>query len=123
MSNDRGQGGLKLSRGGVICVGIYGSYVLFMLAAAYFAHDGKTRGLFLALCALPGWLVVGAMPEAAMEWLLLNGYFFVQVGVYLLSLAAAYLSGWILEKIALAVAPGLNRIDEWWFDRVRGHDR
>jgi hypothetical protein len=114
---------VKFNRGGLICVGFYASYVLFMLAAAYLARDSKTSGFFMALSALPGWLVVGAMPEATMEWLLLNGYFFVQVGVYLLSLAAAYLFGWILEKAVLGVAPTLNRIDHWWFDRVRGDDR
>ncbi|EJN15801.1 hypothetical protein PMI42_00566 [Bradyrhizobium sp. YR681] len=114
---------MKFNRGGLICVGLYASYVLFMLAVAYLALDGKTRGFFLALSALPGWLVVGAMPEAPMEWLLVNYYPVVGVGVYLVSFAVAYLSGCILEQIIISIAPTLRRIDHWWFDRVRGDDR
>lgn len=114
---------MKFNRGGLICIGLYTSYVLFMLAVAYLALDGKTRGFFLALSALPGWLVVGIMPEAPMEWLLVNCYPVVGVGVYLVSVAVAYLSGCMLEKIVLAIAPTLKRIDNWWFDRVHGNDR
>jgi hypothetical protein len=114
---------VKFNRGGLICVGLYTSYVLFMLVVAYLALDGKTRGFFLALSALPGWLVVGAMPEAPMEWLLVNYYPVVGFGVYLVSIAFAYLSGCILDKIILGTAPTLERLDNWWFDRVHRDDR
>ena len=66
---------MKFNRGGLICVGLYASYVLFMLAVAY------------------------------------------------LALAVAYLSGCMFEKIILAIAPTLNRIDNWSFDRVHENDR
>ena len=114
---------MKFNRGGLICVGLYTSYVLFVLAVAYLALDGKTRGFFLTLSALAGWLVVGAMPEAPMEWLLVNYYPVVGVGVHLVSFAIAYLVGCILEKIIHRIAPTLRRIDNWWFDRVHGDDR
>lgn len=114
---------MKFNRGGLICVGLYMSFVLLMLAAAYLALDGKTRGFFLALSALPGWLVVGGMPEAPMERLLVNYYPVVGVGVYLVSFAVAYLSGCILEKIIFSTAPTLKRIDNWWFDRVHRDER
>lgn len=47
---------MKFNRGGLICVGLYASYVLFILAVTYLAIDDKTRGFFVALSALPaGW--------------------------------------------------------------------
>jgi len=58
-----------------------------------------------------------------MEWLLVNHYPGVAGGVYLVSLAIAYLSGCILEKIIVATAPAMKRIDNWWFDQVRSDDR
>jgi len=89
---DPDEKGVRFNRGGLICVGLHTSYVLFMLAVAYLAIDDKTRGFFVALSALPGWLVVGAMPQAPMEWLLVNHYPVVAGGVYLVSFAVAYLS-------------------------------
>lgn len=114
---------MKFSRGGLICVCLYTCYILFMLAAAYLAADSKTRGFFLALSALPGWLVVGAMPEAAIERLLVDFHLVLEVIVYLLSFAIAYLSGWVLEKIILSITPWLNRLDDRWFCRVHRDDR
>ncbi|WP_456623834.1 hypothetical protein [Bradyrhizobium sp. P5_C12] len=65
---------MKFNRGGLICVGLYTCYILFMLAAAYLAPNDKTRGFFVGLSGLPGWLVVAALPEAAIEQLPIDSY-------------------------------------------------
>ncbi|PDT88169.1 hypothetical protein CO669_21295 [Bradyrhizobium sp. Y36] len=104
----------------MICVGFYTCYALFLLAAAYFAEN--MRGVFLTLSALPGWLIAATMPAITIEPLV-DHPIVVEVGVYLSSFAVVYLCGWMLEKIIFAVAPTLNRIDDWWFDRVRKDGR
>ncbi len=114
---------MKFNRGGLICVGIWACYVLLTLAAAYLVDDGKNRWFFVMLSSLPGGFFVGNLPDSMIEWLFLNYSIAAEIGMYLLSFAIAYLSGWAIEKIILGISPWLNRLDDRWFDRVHRDDR
>ncbi|WP_456686364.1 hypothetical protein [Bradyrhizobium sp. P5_C11_2] len=120
---------MKFNRGGLICVGLYTCYILFMLAAAYLAPNDKTRGcswgsvVFLAGSSLQRCPKPRSSSCRLTPILSLLNLVTIEVGIYLLSFAIAYLSGWAFEKIILSIAPWLNRLDDRWFDRVHRDDR
>lgn len=114
---------MKLNRGGLIVVGIYMSYFLFAMVAAYLAHDQKSQSFFVGLSVLPGSFLILALSEATILSLDASVPLALPTAMFLVSVAIAYLVGCVLEKIIVSISPSLNRLDDRWFDRVRKDDR
>lgn len=114
---------VKLNRGGLIVVVLYVAYFLFAMTSAYLAHDPKTQNFFIGLGVLPGAFVVLAFSEATLVWLDVNVPAALPIGMFLVSVAIAYLIGCVLDKIIVSILPSLKRLDYRWFDRVHKDDR
>jgi hypothetical protein len=114
---------VKLNQGGLIVVGIYVGFFLLAMTSAYLAHDPKSQSFFIGLGVMPGAFLVLAFSESTLVWLAANVPAALPTGMFLASVAIAYLIGCVLEKVIVRISPSLRRLDDRWFDRVHKDDR
>lgn len=118
---------MKLSRSGLISVGIYVVYALLLILPALLIFDGMTAHLLMVLSTIPGGIVIGVVDDFVVHHFPTVGEFALALSLsiasYLVSIVIAYVVGVTVGAVNRGIMTAMDRLDKRFIDRLRREDR